>query len=235
MMRKIHLLLLFITSISFAQKELNLDNNLTCNTVQVDNTIRSIAFNYIGDNTLTVKNFDINSNTNFAYLTDKQDELQQRVNLMYKFPEKRFNDYSFFTYQFNSSLIRKIEAEHWLGAGYGFKSKIDSTLTVSTSYALVFQNIFFDNGESKTSLRHSLRGKVKVTRNDFEIISEYFYQPDIQNFNKFIIIGTSKFVILPKNKVNFIVQDVVNYNSTTEIKLLHTISLGIQYKFNKKF
>ena len=54
-------------------------------------------------------------------------------------------------------------------------------------------------------------------------------------FDEYIIIGTTKLVIMPKNKLNFIVQDVVNYNSTTEVKLLHTISLGIQYKFNKKF
>jgi hypothetical protein len=234
-MRKIYLLLLFITSISFAQKELNLDNNLTCNTVQADNTIRSVAFNYIGDNTLTFKNFDINSNTNYTYLTDKQNELLQRVNVMYKFPEKKFDDYSFFTYQFNSSLIRKIDQDHWFGLGYGFKKKIDSTITVSTSYAIIFQDILWSSGETQTFLRHSLRGKVKITRNDFEIISEYFYQPNIQQFDEYIIIGTTKLVIMPKNKLNFIVQDVVNYNSTTEVKLLHTISLGIRYKFNKKF
>ena len=234
-MRKIYLLLLFITSISFAQKEVNLDNNLTCNTVQADNTTKSVGITYIGDNTIILKNFDINSNTNYAYLTDKQDELSQRVNLMYKFPERKFDDYSFFTYQFNSSLIRKIETDHWFGVGYGLKTKIDSTLSVSTSYAILFQDILWNTGENKTFFRHSLRGKVKLTRNDFEIISEYFYQPDIQYFDEYIIIGTTKLVIMPKNKLNFIVQDVVNYNSTTEVKLLHTISLGIQYKFNKKF
>lgn len=234
-MRKIYLLLIFITSHSFAQKEVNLDNNLTCNTVQADNTTKSVAFNYIGDNTIILKNFDINSNTNYAYLTDKQDELSQRVNLMYKFPERKFEDYSFFTYQFNSSLIRKIETDHWFGVGYGVKTKIDSTLTLSTSYALVFQDILWNGGESKTFFRHSLRGKVKLTRNDFEITSEYFYQPNTQYFSEYMIIGTSKFVIMPKNKLNFIIQDVLNYNSVAEIKVLHTISLGIQYKFNKKF
>lgn len=234
-MRKIYLLLLFITSISFAQRELNLDNNLTGNTVQADNTTKSVALTYIGDNTLILKNFDINSNTNYNYLTDKQDELLQRVNVMYKFPEKKFDDYSFFTYQFNSSLIRKIDEDHWLGLGYGVKKKIDSTITVSTSYAIVFQDILWSSGENKTFFRHSLRGKIKLTRQNFEIVSEYFYQPNIQYFNEYIIIGTSKFVIMPKRKLNFIIQDVVNYNSTTEVKLLHTISLGIQYKLNKKF
>ena len=233
-MRKIYLLLLFITSISSAQ-ELNLDNNLTGNAVQADNNTRSVAFNYIGDNTLTLKNFDINSNTNYTFLTDKQDELLQRFNVMYKFPERKFDDYSFFTYQFNSSLIRKIDEDHWFGLGYGVKKKIDSTLSVSTSYAILFQDILWSSGETKTFFRHSLRGKVKLTRNDFEIVSEYFYQPNIQYFNEYIIIGTTKLVIMPKNKLNFIIQDVVNYNSTTEVKLLHTISLGIQYKFTKKF
>jgi hypothetical protein len=234
-MRKIYLLLLFITSHSFAQKELNLDNNLTCNTVQADNTTKSVAFTYIGDNTLILKNFDFNSNTNYTFLTDKQDELLQRFNVMYKFPERKFDDYSFFTYQFNSSLIRKIDEDHWIGLGYGVKKKIDSTLAVSTSYAIIFQDILWSSGENKTFFRHSLRGKVKLTKNNFEIVSEYFYQPNIQYFDEYIIIGTTKLVIMPKNKLNFVVQDVVNYNSTTEVKLLHTISLGIQYKFNKKF
>jgi len=234
-MRKIYLLLLFITNISFSQKEVNLDNNLTLNTVQVDNTTKSIGFIYIGDNTLILKNFDINSNTNYAYLTDKQDELSQRVNIMYKFPERRFNDYSFFTYQFNSSLIRKIETDHWVGLGYGIKSKIDSTITVSSSYALIFQDIIWNNGDSKKFFRHSLRGKLKLSKKNFEVTSEYFYQPSIKEFNDYIIVGTSKFIIMPKNKISFVIQDVLNYNSSTEIKLLHTISLGLQYKFKKKF
>lgn len=234
-MRKIYLLLLFITGTSFAQSELNLDNNLTCNTVQADNTTKSVGITYIGDNTLILKKFDINSNTNYAYLTDKQNELSQRVNLMYKIPEAKLDNYTFATYQFNSSLIRNIKADHWIGAGYGVKTKIDSTLTLSTSYALVFEDILWNSGETKTYFRHSLRGKVKLTRNDFELTSEYFYQPNTQYFNEYMIVGTSKFVIMPKNKLNFIVQDVLNYNSTTEVKLLHTVSLGIQYKFNKKF
>lgn len=234
-MRKIYLLLLFITSISFAQKEVNLDNNLTCNTVQADNTTKSVGITYIGDNTLILKKFDFNSNTNYVYLTDKQNELSQRFNLMYKLPEGKLDDYTFATYQFNSSLIRNIKADHWIGAGYGVKAKIDSTLTLSTSYALVFQDILWNTGETKTFFRHSLRGKVKLTRNDFELVSEYFYQPNIQYFNEYMIVGTSKFVIMPKNKLNFVIQDVLNYNSVAEIKVLHTISLGIQYKFNKKF
>jgi hypothetical protein len=234
-MRKIYLLLLFITGTSFAQSELNLDNNLTCNTVQADNTTKSVGITYIGDNTLIIKKFDFNSNTNYAYLTDKQNELSQRVNLMYKLPEGKFDDYTFATYQFNSSLIRNIKSDHWIGVGYGVKNKIDSTLTLSTSYALVFEDILWNSGDTKTFFRHSLRGKVKLTRNDFELTSEYFYQPNIQYFNEYMIVGTSKFVIMPKNKLNFVIQDVLNYNSVAEIKVLHTISLGIQYKFNKKF
>lgn len=57
----------------------------------------------------------------------------------------------------------------------------------------------------------------------------------MNNFDDYMIIGTSKFVIMPKNKLNFVIQDIINYNSITEVKLLHTISLGIQYKLNKKF
>lgn len=234
-MRNFYFILLFFVSFfSYSQKELNLDNNLTFSTLQADNVTRNIGFNFVGDNTLILKKFDINSNTNYSYLTDRQDELLQRISFTYRVSKNNLNTYSFLTYQFNSSLIRKIETDHWLGLGYGIKGKIKN-VNLSGSYAVIFQDIIWDYGDTRTYYRHSLRGKVKFTSDNFEVFSEYFYQPNMNNFDDYMIIGTSKFVIMPKNKLNFVIQDIINYNSITEVKLLHTISLGIQYKLNKKF
>jgi hypothetical protein len=230
---KIFYLLLFFTTFCLAQKEINLDNNLTCTSIQSDNT-KSIGFSYTGDNSLIVKNFDISSNTSYTYLTNIQDEISQRVNIMYRFPDKKINDYSFVTYQFNSSLIRNIQTDHWVGVGYGVKNKIDSTLTISTSYALIYQDIHRNIGDDNF-FRHSLRLKIKLLTSKVELTSEYFYQPNIQYFNDYLIVGTSRLIIMPKDKINFVIQDVVSYGSAEDIKLLNTISLGIQYKFNKKF
>lgn len=104
-MRNFYFILLFFVSLfSYSQKELNLDNNLTFSTLQADNVTRNIGFNFVGDNTLILKKFDINSNTNYSYLTDRQDELLQRISFTYRVSKNNLNTYSFLTYQFNSSL-----------------------------------------------------------------------------------------------------------------------------------
>lgn len=125
-MRNFYFILLFFVSFfSYSQKELNLNNNLTVNTLQADNVTRNIGFNFIGDNTLILKKFDVNSNTNYSYLTDRQNELLQRVSFTYRTSKNNLNTYSFLTYQFNSSLIRKklFEQEY---------DKIDRSIDVSS-------------------------------------------------------------------------------------------------------
>ena len=228
-MRKIYLLLLFITSISFAQKELNLDNNLTCNTVQADE-IKNIGFVYSGSNSLTIENTVIDFNTNYSYLTNTQNELSQKLNVSHKFNNQQL----FLTYQFNSSYLRDTRTDNWIGVGYGFKKNIGK-INTGISYATVYQDIHHYDGDNQNQLRHSVRCKLKYDGTHLTIQSEYWYQPTFQDFKNYIVTGNTKLSILPKNDVSFIVQDMFNYNSKSSVKIIHTISFGIQYKFNKKF
>ena len=61
-----------------------------------------------------------------------------------------------------------------------------------------YQNIF----------RHSLRLKFSLEKNNCEIISEYYYQPNVTNIRDNIIYGTTKISFFPKNKLNFTIGDL---------------------------
>ena len=49
-----------------------------------------------------------------------------------------------------------------------------------------------------------------------------------------IIYGTSKISLSTGKSVSFIIQDVVNFRSTSDVKAIHNLSIGVGYKFNKK-
>jgi len=228
-MRKIYLLLLFITGTSFAQSELNLDNNLTCNTVQT-NTVNNIGLIYSGNNSITIKKTSIELLTTYNYLTNTQNELNQKTTISHKFGNQQL----FVTHQFGSSFIRQINSDNWFGVGYGFKENIKS-VTTSLSYATIYQSTVFKDDTYKEQFRHSVRARVKYEGQHVGVQTEYFYQPSFQSISNVIVYGTTKVTILPKNNVSFLVQDIINYNSTSVVPLVHTITFGIVYKFNKKF
>jgi hypothetical protein len=56
----------------------------------------------------------------------------------------------------------------------------------------------------------------------------------MSNFNDYIVYGITKIIINPKKPVSFIIQDVLNYRTDSQVKLLHNINFGISYKFVKK-
>lgn len=228
-MNKLYLLLLFITNISFSQKEFNLDNSITCNTTQVDN-VRNIGLIYSGSNTLVIKKNNIDLNSIYNYLTNTQNEFNQRINISHKFNKQQI----FLTYQFNSSYIRNINTDNWIGIGYGFKQDINK-ISYGLSYATVYQETIFYNNQDISQLRHSFRGKIKYDGIKLGIQCEYWYQPSYQDIKDYIINGNTKISILPKNDINFIIQDILSYNSINSIKIIHNISFGIQYKLDKKF
>jgi len=231
-MKKIYLLLLFITSISFSQtlqNELNLDNNLTCNTVQT-NAVNNVGVIYSGNNSIALKKTSVELVTTYNYLTNTQNELNQKTTVSHKFGNQQL----FATHQFSSSFIRQINSDNWIGVGYGFKENIKS-VTTSLSYATIYQYTAFKNDTYKEQFRHSVRARIKYEGQHVGVQTEYFYQPSFQSISNVIVYGTTKVTILPKNNISFLVQDIVNYNSTSSVPLVHTMTFGIVYKFNKKF
>jgi len=222
------ILLFFVSFFSYSQKELNLDNSVTCNTIQSDN-IKNIGFNYNGENSLSLKRFNIDLNTNYNYLTNTENELNQKLNFSYKWSQQQI----FLTYQFNASYIRGINSDNWIGIGYGFKKKIKS-LNTSLSYATIYQSELANDTYTE-QFRHSIRFRLKYEGKLVALQTEYFYQPTFETYKNYIVYGTSKLILLPEKKLNFIIQDLFNYNSGSNILLVHNMSFGIQYKFNKKF
>jgi hypothetical protein len=138
----------------------------------------------------------------------------------------------FITHQYNYSLIRQIKSDNWLGIGGGIKLQ-NNWWKISLSYATIYQSSNYFTNNSEFLFRHSLRTKLKIEKKKFEFYSEYFFQPNMSNFNDIIIFGNSKLTFLTNKSLSFVIQDVVNWRSTSDVKLIHNLSIGIGYKLNK--
>lgn len=211
-------------------QEIKTDNSLTG---IVSNSISSqLGLTYVGENSFIKKNWDITSVTNYALTFSpniSENELTQRLSYNLKLG----NWSNFTSYQFNYSYVRKIDSDNLFGIGTGIK-KDYNCIKGSISYAILFQNTNYSLQTSEYLLRHSIRIKFIIEKDNFELISEYYYQPDILNFNNTIIYGTTKINFLPKNKINFTISDILNYRSQSNVKLIHNLTIGVGYKLQKK-
>lgn len=232
-MKKILLILLTLLSINlFSQKEISLDNSLTGLWTTSKST--QFGFNFVGNNSLDWNKklgFDLTTNYQARFSpTINDNEFIQRVNIGHS--EELWD--LFTTYQFNYSLIRNINADNWIGAGGGLKKKF-SWGKLSFSYAALYDHTQYSDGLVSETMRHSFRPKVKVENKIMSISCEYFYQPSMKDFSDYIIIGNTKLSILPQNKINFVVQDVLNFRSVSDVKTIHALTFGLNYKFSKTF
>ena len=229
-MKKI-LIFIFIT-ICFnllSQTSIELNNSLTA--ILSSSTNSQIGLSFNGNNVITKKKYSLDLNTNYSLTFSpkiSENELIQRASLDYK----NKNWFYFTSYQFNYSYTRGIYADNWLGIGSGYKKpfKIGK---FSISYAILYQNTNYAL-YSKSVFRHSIRGKIKLEKEKFEISTEYYYQPNVSNFKDVIVYGTTQINIFPKNKLSFTIQDVINYRNQSNIKLIHNLTLGIGYKISKE-
>ena len=225
------LILILIPFNILSQTEIKLDNNLTG--ILSTNNTNTFGFNYTGNNSIEIKKTSIDLLTNYSTIFSpkiKENEFTQKQNIGFKI--KKCN--LFITHQYNHSLIRKISVDNWLGIGGGldFNNKFGK---LSLSYATIYQktNYYFDNSEYY--FRHSLRLKFKIDVKNTSLTSEYFYQPNIINPKDLIIYGNSKLTLFNNKPINLVIRDFINYRSNSNVKLIHNLTLGIGYKFNKSF
>ena len=224
--------LLFFLLISFnllSQTEIKLDNNFTG--ILSTNNTTTFGFNYVGNNSINVRKISYDFSTNYSTRFSpnlKENEFNQRQNIGY---EKEKWDL-FVTHQYNYSLIRQIKSDNWIGIGGGFKFRY-SWGKISFSYATIYQSSNYFLNTSEYLFRHSLRTKLKLEKKNISFYSEYFFQPNMTNFNDIIIYGNSKISLFTNKSVNLIIQDIVNYRSYSSVKFIHNLSLGIGYKLNK--
>ena len=232
-MRKLFLIALLILTVkSYAQTEISLDNSLS-GSLNQGKSGNIIGVNFTGNNSFDFGKhiaLDLGTNYNTQYTPElTQNELIQKVNLGYN---KEHWDL-FTTYQYNYSLVRSIQSDNWLGIGGGIKEKF-SWGKASLSYAFLYQNTDYMLNPSTNKLRHSIRAKIKIEKKKFGITTEYYYQPNIKDFNDCIIYGTTKLTLFPTKPFNFIIQDQMNFRSTSDVRMMNNLTFGIAYKFTKK-
>jgi hypothetical protein len=229
--------LLLLISILFsitsnAQTEISLDNSLS-GSLNQGKSGNIIGVNFTGNNSFDFGKhiaLDLGTNYNTQYTPElTQNELIQKVNFGYN--KERWD--LFTTYQYNYSLVRGIQADNWLGIGGGVKEKF-SWGKASLSYAFLYQNTDYMINPNTNKLRHSIRAKIKIDKKLFSLSTEYYYQPNINDFNDCIIYGTTKLTLLTGKPINFIIQDQMNFRSTSDVKMINNLTFGVAYKFIKK-
>lgn len=218
-----------IDSISTIKKDsiiYNLENSLTI-VYMKNNNINTYSSSFNGNNTITYKNSNINFNTNYSTTFSNilsSNEFLNKINISH---------YNIFTsYIFNYSLSRNIKSDNSFGIGYGIKYKY-KFISGGLSYALMYENTNYNNLPTTEIFRHSIRCKLKIERKLLNISNEYYYQPNIKNSKDYLIYGNTKIILLPKNKFNFTIQDVLNFRSISTVKTIHNITFGINYNFQK--
>ena len=220
-------ILLICCQFLYSQVKIKIDNNLSG--IISNSQTNSTGLNFNGSNSLEWKNFSLSSSTAYSNRFNTklfENELLQRLNLEYD--SIRWN--SFLFCQYNYSLIRKIDFDGVVGLGSGIKFD-KSVVKLSISYSFIYQTTLFRSQSRSESFRHSVRTKFKFEKPVISLSFEYYYQPNVSDFNDVIVIGQTKLVLFNNKPFNLVVQDVINYRSLSSVKTIHNLTIGAGYKF----
>ena len=225
------LVMILLPMLSIGQKKLQLENSITGthSTTKFGNQTEMMIN---GSNTLQYNKFGFDFNPYYSLVFSpnmSENELNLRENIRYE--GKKMN--VFLTMQYNKSFIREIKNEHWVGIGAGKKFYNNDKFKYSVSYAVIYDNKTFTNGETDGFFRNSLRGKVKYKGKLANLSFEYFYQPAFNNFDDYIVYGKSQLILLPGEPINFVIEQNLNYNNFSKVRLIQSVSFGINYSLEK--
>jgi hypothetical protein len=222
---------LLIANICFSQKKdtlkLSLDENITCLYSKSDGAQKNFDAGIAGENGFEYRRFRVSTATNYSISFGSSitsSELIEKTSLD--------RDNFFILHVFNHSIIRKIKNDNTFGIGYGIKKSFRK-LDCSISYAMLYQVTNYYDMPSNDIYRNSFRLKLKMNGDAMGLSTEYYYQPSLNSFKDYITYVNSKIVLLPNNKLNFIIQDVINYRSKNQIRMIHNLTFGIGYTFKK--
>ena len=202
---------------------LNLSNSVS-GMYMYNNNSPLFNFSYSGDNSIEKKHVKLSTTTIYGYQYNLEPlfiEWQQKSNLSYK---------NFFVlHVFNYSFVRDIPSDNSIGIGYSKKWK-----HVSISYASIYQRTRYIMDPSLIEcVRHSVRLKLKYEIPSTSILFEYYFQPNVQTIKDIIVYGNVKLSLFNTRKFNLTLSDIINYRSMSNVKLIHTLILGIGYNFKK--
>ena len=206
----------------------NFDNSLTG--VLAQSNSKNINITYIGNNTVNFRKFDVNSTLNYTIgfsPSINQNEFSHKLNMTHE----NKNMFSFVNNQYNYSLIRSMQNDNWVGLGVGYKKRFKQS-KVSLSYGVIYQNTQFFNDSIKQNIRHTVRFRYNYDKNKFGFYCEYYYQPNMIA-NNVIITGNTKLILKSNKNLSFMIQDVINYDSTSKVVMIHNLTIGIGYLLKK--
>jgi hypothetical protein len=206
--------------------KVSLDNNINGAYTKFNNNSNIINIGFVGDNSVSYKKFRLTTTSNYV-LSFKDiitaNEFVEKTNIGY--------ENAFLSHVYTNSFVRSIKNDNSFGIGYGHKFKI-SKVDLGLSYAILYQRTSYLNGTYIEVERSSFRGKIKYNGNLVGFSTEMYYQPSFKSMKDYIIYGNAKLVFLPKKRLNFILQDAVNYISKSKVRMIHNLAFGVGYTFN---
>ncbi len=205
--------------------KVSLDNNINGAYTKFSNNSNIVNIGFVGDNSVSYKKFKLNSSSNYSLSfrdTILANELVEKTNAGY-------GDF-FLSNVYTQSLVRSVRNDNAFGIGYGKKFSIKK-FDLSLSYAVLYQKTFYNNGTTKQVGRNSFRTKLKYDGNLIGFSTEFYYQPNFESMEDYIVYGNAKLIFLPKKRLNFILQDAINYISKSEVRMLHNLAFGVGYTF----
>jgi len=227
------LLFLIVSSFGYSQDttlyKTSLDNSLTG--AYAKNTVTTTTLTFVGNNSYAINKYACGLTTTYTLAHNpniSQNELVHRTN--FSFNEKYW--FVFATHQYSYSYLRKIDSDNWAGIGGGIYRELGK-LKLSLSYGLVKQKTDYFIAHTQDNYRHSIRVKAIYEKGIFSFNTDYYFQPSMLKINN-IITGTTKLVVKAHKYVNFTVQDVVNYSSSSNVKMIHNLTIGLSYTFKNE-
>jgi hypothetical protein len=206
--------------------KLSLDNSVSA-LYNTQSSSNQTSFSYSGNNTLSYNKFQFNTTTSYQLVYNKSiisNELLEKTNIS--------RSSLFLSHIYNYSLSRKIISDHSVGFGYSKKWNINN-LTLGLSYAILSQRTDYSDKQDILITRHSARFKLKYSNSIISFLTEIYFQPNIKSYYDKIIYGSTKLIIKPKAKLNIAFQDAINYRSLSSVKLIHNLTVGLSYQFEK--
>lgn len=205
----------------------SLDNNINGSFAKYSDKSFMASSGVLGDNSISYRKFKLSSSTNYSMSfkdSVTSSELLEKINA-------GFGDF-FLSDVYSKSMARSIRNDNSFGIGYG-KRKEFGKASVSISYAVLYQCTYYMDGSMKSMARNSFRTRGKYDGDKVGFSGEIYYQPSFSSIGNYIVYGNAKLVFFPKNKVNFVVQDAINYISTSNVRMLHSLTVGIGFSINK--
>lgn len=216
---------------SFSQIKLNLNDAVNFAFYQ-NGSNKTQTFALITNNQVEFKRITAANNLNYTLLYNPkmaQNEFAEKFTISYS--KRKFNIFTI--YQYNHSLVRKIENNNLMGIGFGVRDSILG-FKVNVSYAILNEYITFIDQAVKNNIRNSFRLKLSKENKRFGISSEYFFQPNILNFNDYTIYGTTKLTFKIKDAFSFNISDLYNFFNNSTSPVIHNFTVGFAYSYSRE-